>query len=143
MTSSRKVRAGDTIEVQLEQRAAPSAEAEAIPLEVLYEDDDVIAVNKPAGMMVHAGAGNSHGTLVNALLGRGQSLSETGDPLRPGIVHRLDKETSGIVLVAKNDFAHARLSEGFRQRTVQKTYIALVEGVLKEGRGRIELEHPG
>lgn len=136
---SQKVRAGDTIEVELEQRAAPSAEAEAIPLEVLYEDDDVIAVNKPAGMMVHAGAGNSHGTLVNALLGRGQSLSETGDPLRPGIVHRLDKETSGIVLVAKNDFAHARLSEGFRQRTIQKTYIALVEGVLKEGRGRIEL----
>jgi 23S rRNA pseudouridine1911/1915/1917 synthase len=136
---SQKVRPGDTIEVELRPRAALSAEAEAIPLDVLYEDDHVIAVNKPAGMMVHAGAGNSHGTLVNALLGRGQSLSATGDPLRPGIVHRLDKETSGIVLVAKNDFAHARLSEGFRQRTIRKTYIALVEGVLKEGRGRIEL----
>jgi len=136
---SQKVRAGDTIEVELQPRAALIAEAEAIPLEVLYEDDDVIAINKPAGMMVHAGAGNSHGTLVNALLGRGQSLSETGDPLRPGIVHRLDKETSGIVLVAKNDFAHAKLSEGFRQRTIQKTYVALVEGVLKEERGRIEL----
>lgn len=136
---SHKVRAGDAIEVKLQPRPALSAEAEAIPLEVLYEDDDVIAINKPAGMMVHAGAGNSHGTLVNALLGRGQSLSETGDPLRPGIVHRLDKETSGIVLVAKNDFAHAKLSEAFRQRTVQKTYIALVQGVLKEDRGRIEL----
>ena len=136
---SQKVRAGDTIEVELQQRARLSVEAEAIPLEVLYEDDDVIAINKPAGMMVHAGAGNSHGTLVNALLGRGQSLSETGHPMRPGIVHRLDKGTSGIVLVAKNDLAHAKLSEGFRQRTIQKTYIALIEGVLKEGRGRIEL----
>ena len=136
---SRKVRAGDTIEAKLHPRATLSAEAEAIPLDVLYEDDDVVAINKPAGMMVHAGAGNSHGTLVNALLGRGQSLSETGDPLRPGIVHRLDKETSGIVLAAKNDFAHAKLSEGFRQRTIQKTYIALVEGVFEEERGRIEL----
>ena len=136
---SQKVRAGDTIEAELHPRAALSAEAEAIPLDVLYEDDDVVAINKPAGMMVHAGAGNSHGTLVNALLGRGQSLSETGDPLRPGIVHRLDKETSGIVLAAKNDFAHAKLSEGFRQRTIQKTYIALVEGVFEEERGRIEL----
>jgi 23S rRNA pseudouridine1911/1915/1917 synthase len=136
---SHKVRAGDTIEVSPRPRPALQAEAEAIPLDVLYEDEDVIAINKPAGMMVHAGAGNSHGTLVNALLGRGQSLSETGDPLRPGIVHRLDKETSGIVLVAKNDFAHAKLSEGFRQRSIEKIYIALVQGILKEERGRIEL----
>jgi len=136
---SHKVRAGDMIEVELQPRPALSAEAEAIPLDVLYEDDDVIAINKPAGMMVHAGAGNSHGTLVNALLGRGQALAGTGDPLRPGIVHRLDKETSGIVLVAKNDLAHAKLSEAFRQRTVQKTYVALAEGILKEDRGRIDL----
>lgn len=136
---SRKVRAGDTIEVVPQQRLALRAEGEAIPLDVLYEDDDVIAINKPAGMMVHAGAGNSHGTLVNALLGRGESLSESGDPLRPGIVHRLDKETSGIVLVAKNDFAHAKLSEGFRQRAIKKIYIALVEGILEADRGRIEL----
>ena len=136
---SRKVHAGDAIEVVPQPRPALRAEAESIPLDILYEDADVIAVNKPAGMTVHAGAGNSHGTLVNALLGRGQSLSESGDPLRPGIVHRLDKETSGILLVAKNDFAHARLAEAFRERSIQKTYIALVQGVLKEERGRIEL----
>jgi 23S rRNA pseudouridine1911/1915/1917 synthase len=115
------------------------AEAESIPLDILYEDDDVIVVNKPAGMTVHAGAGNTRGTLVNALLGRGQALSRGGDALRPGIVHRLDKETSGVILVAKNDFAHAKLGEAFRQRSVKKTYIALVEGLLKEKQGRIEL----
>src|SRR5882757_2962127 len=90
-------------------------------------------------MTVHAGAGNSRGTLVNALLGRGQALSQGGDPLRPGIVHRIDKETSGILLVAKNDFAHAKLADSFRERTVQKTYLALVQGILTEERGRIEL----
>ena len=115
------------------------AEAEQIPLDILYEDEDLIAVNKAAGMTVHAGAGNSRGTLVNALLGRGQTLSQGGDPLRPGIVHRIDKETSGILLVAKNDFAHAKLAESFRERTIQKTYIALVQGFLAEDRGRIEL----
>ena len=136
---SHKVREGDAIEVIPEPRPALRAEAEAIPLDSLYEDEDVIAINKPAGMTVHAGAGNSRGTLVNALLGRGQSLSQTDDPLRPGIVHRLDKETSGIVLVAKNDFAHAKLAEAFRLRSIQKTYVALVQGLLKEERGRIEL----
>jgi len=136
---SHKVHAGDAIEVVAEPRPALRAEAESIPLDILYEDEDVIAVNKVAGMTVHAGAGNSHGTLVNALLGRGQALSQSGDLLRPGIVHRLDKETSGILLVAKNDFAHARLAEAFRERSVQKMYIALVQGVLKEERGRIEL----
>jgi 23S rRNA pseudouridine1911/1915/1917 synthase len=136
---SHKVRAGDVIEVEPQQRAPLRAEAEAIPLDVLYEDEDVIAINKPAGMTVHAGAGNSHGTLVNALLGRGQSLAQSGDPLRPGIVHRLDKETSGVLLVAKNDFAHARLSEAFRLRAIRKIYLALVQGQLEEERGRIDL----
>ena len=136
---SHKVHAGDTIEVVPQPRPALRAEAESIPLDILYEDEDVIAVNKPAGMTVHAGAGNSHGTLVNALLGRGQALSQSGDLLRPGIVHRLDKETSGILLAAKNDFAHARLAEAFRERSIQKIYVALVQGVLKEERGRIEL----
>lgn len=136
---SHKVHAGDTIEVIPQPRPALRAEAEAIPLDILYEDEDVIAINKPAGMTVHAGAGNSHGTLVNALLGRGQSLSQSGDTLRPGIVHRLDKETSGVLLVAKNDFAHARLAEAFRERSIQKIYIALVQGALEEERGRIEL----
>ncbi len=136
---SHKVHAGDTIEVVPQPRPALRAEAEAIPLDILYEDEDVIAINKPAGMTVHGGAGNSHGTLVNALLGRGQCLSQSGDSLRPGIVHRLDKETSGVLLVAKNDFAHARLAEAFRERSIQKIYVALVQGALKEERGRIEL----
>ena len=136
---SHKVHAGDVIEVVAQERPALRAEAENIPLEILYEDEDVLAVNKPAGMSVHAGAGSSRGTLVNALLGRGQSLSQGSDELRPGIVHRLDKETSGIVLVAKNDFAHAKLAEAFQQRTIRKMYIALVQGELKEERGRIEL----
>lgn len=134
-----KVHANDAIRVVPQERPALRAEAQAIPLDVLYEDEDVIAINKPAGMTVHAGAGNSQGTLVNALLGRGQPLSQSGDPLRPGIVHRLDKETSGIVLVAKNDFAHARLSEAFRQRAIRKIYIALVQGQMEGDRGRIEL----
>ena len=136
---SHKVRANDVIRVVPQLRPPLRAEAEAIPLEVLYEDEDVLAVNKPAGMNVHAGAGNSHGTLVNALLGRGQSLAHSEDPLRPGIVHRLDKETSGIVLVAKNDFAQSKLSEAFRRREIHKVYVALVHGDMPGEKGRIEL----
>jgi len=133
------LRGGEQITVEVTERPAIVAAAEAIPLDVLYEDDDVIAINKAAGMTVHAGAGNVSGTLVNALLGRGQALSQSGDPLRPGIVHRLDKETSGVILVAKNDATHAKLGEAFRQRAIKKTYIALVQGVLGEKSGRIEL----
>lgn len=133
------LRGGETITVEVSERPAVVAKAEAIPLEVLYEDEDVIAINKPAGMTVHAGAGNASGTLVNALLGRGLELSKGGDPLRPGIVHRLDKETSGVILVAKNDAAHAKLGEAFQQRTVKKTYLALVQGILKDKTGSIEL----
>ncbi len=142
-----KVRAGERVE--LDARPRPDlvgAEPQAIPLDVLYEDDDVLVVNKPAGMTVHAGAGRARGTLVNALLGRGQALSRalsSGGPdasgLRPGIVHRLDRETSGAILVAKSDAAHAALSEQFRARKVQKTYVALVHGKLPQERGRIEL----
>ena len=134
-----KLRGGETITVRISERPTIVAQAEAIPLDVLYEDDDVIAINKPAGMTVHAGAGALSGTLVNALLGRGQALSQAGDALRPGIVHRLDKETSGVILVAKNDAAHAKLGEAFRRRAVKKTYIALVHGSLKKQTGRIEL----
>jgi 23S rRNA pseudouridine1911/1915/1917 synthase len=137
--ASHRVHGGERVTVEVHPRPPMRAEAESIPLDVLYEDDDVVAVNKPAGMVVHAGAGNPRGTLVNALLGRGLPLSQGGDVLRPGIVHRLDKDTSGIILVAKNDAAHAKLGEDFRQRTVKKTYIALVEGLLKEDSGRIEL----
>jgi 23S rRNA pseudouridine1911/1915/1917 synthase len=134
-----RLRAGEKIAVDAQARPPMRAEAESIPLDILYEDDDVIVVNKAAGMTVHAGAGNTRGTLVNALLGLGQTLSRGGDALRPGIVHRLDKETSGVILVAKNDFAHAKISEAFRQRLVKKTYVALVEGLLKEKQGSIEL----
>jgi 23S rRNA pseudouridine1911/1915/1917 synthase len=134
-----RLRAGEKIAVDAQNRPPMRAEAESIPLDILYEDDDLIVVNKAAGMTVHAGAGNPRGTLVNALLGRGQALSRGGDALRPGIVHRLDKETSGVILVAKNDFAHAKLGEAFRQRSVKKTYIALVEGLLKEKHGQIAL----
>jgi 23S rRNA pseudouridine1911/1915/1917 synthase len=133
------LRGSEKIAVEIIGRPASVAKPEAIPLEVLYEDEDVIAVNKPAGMTVHAGAGNVSGTLVNALLGRGLELSKGGGPLRPGIVHRLDKETSGVILVAKNDAAHAKLGEAFQQRAVKKTYLALVQGILKEKAGRIEL----
>lgn len=136
---SHRLRAGERIQIQIQPRPPLHAEAESIPLDILYEDADVVVVNKPAGMTVHAGAGATHGTLVNALLGRGQALSQSGDALRPGIVHRLDKDTSGIILVAKNDSAHATLSEGFRQREIKKIYIALVQGLLKENRGTINL----
>src|SRR5207302_11300312 len=112
---------------------------QAIQLEVLYEHEHVTALNKPAGMTVHAGARNVSGTLVNALLGRGLKLSQGGDRLRPGIVHRLDKQTSGVILVAKNDAAHAKLGEAFQQREVKKTYLALVQGILQESIGSIEL----
>ena len=137
--ASARLRGGEKISIEIAERPAIVAKPEAIPLEVLYEDEDVIAISKPAGMTVHAGAGNPSGTLVNALLGRGSELSKGGDPLRPGIVHRLDKETSGVILVAKNDAAHARLGDAFQQRAVKKTYIALVQGVLKGKTGSIEL----
>ena len=134
---SSRVREGKRISVEERARPPITAQAEAIRLEVLYEDDDLIVINKAAGMTVHAGAGNPTGTLVNALLGRGQGLSQAADLLRPGIVHRLDKGTSGAILVAKNDFAHAKVAEDFRQRVVKKTYLALVHGALGEDRGRI------
>lgn len=137
--AAQRIRGGERIVIEIRPRPAPVAEAESIPLDVLYEDEDIIAVNKAAGMTVHAGAGNVRGTLVNALLGRGQKLSQGGDALRPGIVHRLDKDTSGVILIAKNDFAHAKLGEAFRQRAIKKSYIALVQGILKEDHGRIEL----
>ena len=137
--ASLRLRGGERIHIQIQPKPPLHAKPESIPLEILYEDSDVIAVNKPAGMVVHAGAGTSTGTLVNALLGRGQALSKGGDELRPGIVHRLDKETSGVILVAKNDFAQARLSEAFRQREIQKIYIALVQGQMKTDHGTINL----
>jgi 23S rRNA pseudouridine1911/1915/1917 synthase len=133
--SSRVLREGDRIDVEPAELAPLRAEPEAIPLHVLYEDPDFVAIDKPAGMVVHAGAGVDTGTLVNALLGRFESLSALGGDLRPGIVHRLDRFTSGVILVAKNDVAHRALFAG---RQVEKTYMALVYGNVKEDNGRIE-----
>jgi len=133
------VQPGETIELEILPRPPLEAVAEAIPLEILYEDDDVIVVNKPAGMAVHAGAGGARGTLVNALVHRFGSLSTVGGPIRPGIVHRLDKATSGVLVVARNDAAHQSLAEQFRQRRVRKTYIALLHGRLERDAGTIGL----
>ena len=140
--ASQKLRGGEKILVQAVERPGLRAEPESIPLDILYEDDDLMIVNKPAGMSVHAGTGNSRGTLVNALLGRGQNLSRGGsqaDALRPGIVHRLDKQTSGLMIIAKNDYSHAKLAESFRTRAVKKTYLALAEGKFASNTGRIDL----
>ncbi len=134
-----RIARGERIDIVLLPRPALNAFAEEIPLEILYEDDDLLAVNKPAGMTVHAGAGTSSGTLVNALLHRFGKLSAAAGPLRPGIVHRLDKDTSGVVIVARNDAAHRSLADQFEKRTVEKTYIALVHGRVKREQGTIEL----
>jgi 23S rRNA pseudouridine1911/1915/1917 synthase len=141
--ASLKLRGGERIEVTGEPHPkALKAQAEDIPLHVVYEDDDLAVVDKPAGMMVHAGSGQtedarSRGTLVNALLFRFNKLSSTGGELRPGIVHRLDKDTSGLIVVAKNDRAHAALGAMFSERAIRKTYIALVHGEIKAARGTI------
>jgi 23S rRNA pseudouridine1911/1915/1917 synthase len=137
--SSHRTAAGEKIEVEILPRPPVEAVAEDIPIEILYEDDDLVAVNKPAGMVVHAGAGNARGTLVNALLHKLGKLSSAGGILRPGIVHRLDRGTSGVLLVARNDRAHAVLAEQFRSRSVQKTYLALVQGSLPRETGTIGL----
>ena len=141
--ASMKLRGGERITITGEPRPIPlKATAEDIPLDVVYEDADLAVVNKPAGMMVHAGSGQSEdarskGTLVNALLYRFKKLSATGGDLRPGIVHRLDKDTSGLIVVAKNDRAHAALGEMFASRQMRKTYIALVQGAVERERGTI------
>ena len=132
------VRLPDSIDVEPADPAPFRATPEQIPLTILYEDPDVVAIDKPAGMVVHSGAGVHSGTLVNALLHHFHQLSQTAGELRPGIVHRLDRYTSGVLLVARNDAAHQRLAEQFAGRQVEKTYLALVHGKLKEDRGRIE-----
>ena len=144
--SSLKLRGGETITVLGDATPPPlRAMAEDIPLDIIYEDDDLAVINKPAGMMVHAGAGatdddRNRGTLVNALLHRFAQLSEVGGETRPGIVHRLDKETSGLILVARNDVAHRNLSKQFSGREVKKRYIALVHGWPERPRSTISAE---
>ena len=136
--SAYTVRAGDRLDVEPADLAPLRATAEEIPLTILYEDSDVVAIDKPAGMVVHAGAGVRSGTVVNALLHRFASLSGLGGDERPGIVHRLDRFTSGVLLVAKNDAAHQSLAAQFSGRQVEKVYLALVHGSVKQERGRIE-----
>jgi 23S rRNA pseudouridine1911/1915/1917 synthase len=136
--ASHLVRAGDAIDVEPAEAPALHATAEAIPLAVLYEDADLVAIDKPAGMVVHAGAGVHSGTVVNALLHRFGALSGVAGALRPGIVHRLDRFTSGVLLVAKNDNAHRSLAAQFSGRQVEKIYLALVHGNVKRESGRIE-----
>src|SRR5262245_42975900 len=132
------VQSGDEIEVTEPPPEKIRTEPEAIPLTILYEDDDLIVINKAAGMTVHPGAGQHEHTLVNALLHHCSTLSGIGGKERPGIVHRLDKETSGCLVVAKNDLAHRELSKQFTSRTVEKIYLALVAGKLRQAKGMIE-----
>ena len=141
--ASLRLRGDETVKILgPAQREPLRAIPEEIPLDIVYEDEDLAVVNKPAGMMVHAGAGatddeHNRGTLVNALLHHFKNLSEIGGDLRPGIVHRLDKETSGLILVAKNDTAHNQLAKQFSCREVKKTYLALVHGWLEADRGTV------
>jgi 23S rRNA pseudouridine1911/1915/1917 synthase len=141
--ASLKLRGGERIDVLgAAQRAPLKAVAEEIPLDIVYEDDDLAVINKPAGMMVHAGAGatddaRNRGTLVNALLHHLRNLSGVGGELRPGIVHRLDKETSGLIVVAKSDDAHRKLGAQFAAREVKKKYVALVHGWVKKDSGTL------
>jgi len=131
------LKGSESIDVEPAELTPLRATPEDIPLEVLHEDADVIAINKPAGMVVHTGAGQHSGTLVNAVLHRFGKLSKVGGDLRPGIVHRLDRFTSGVILVARNDAAHRHLAGQFASREVEKIYLALVHGRVKNNEGRI------
>jgi len=140
---SLKLRGGEQILITGEPHPAPlKATPQDIPLDVIFEDKHLAVINKPAGMMVHAGAGETEdarnsNTLVNALLFRFNALSSTGGELRPGIVHRLDKDTSGLIVVAKNDAAHVKLAELFSSRQIRKTYVALVHGLVERQKGSV------
>ena len=136
--SSLKLKGGEEVTVKIPAPAAAEPKPESIPLEVLYEDHDLIVINKPAGMVVHPGPGNSSGTLVNALLAHCSDLSGIGGELRPGIVHRLDKGTTGVLVAAKNDRAHQGLSAQFHVHSVKRIYQALVFGNPPEDSGKIE-----
>ncbi len=135
---SYKVRATDEVDVELTLQPAHTFTPEDIPVDVVYEDNDLIVVNKPAGMVVHPAAGISHGTLANALAFHFEQLSAAGGGSRPGIVHRLDKGTSGLLVVAKTEIAHEHLANQFRDREVFKSYIALVHGQVEHRKGEID-----
>lgn len=134
---AQSIKAGEKIEIMLPDAATYSAKPEDIPIEIIYEDNDLAVVNKPQGMTVHLGNGNTDGTLVNALLFRLDSLSGINGVIRPGIVHRIDKDTSGLLVVAKNDRAHLDLSKQIAEKSCKRRYIALLEGNLKTDSGNI------
>jgi len=136
--ASYRVEVGDLVVVRLPPAETSVIRAETIPLSIIYEDQDIVVVDKPAGMVVHPAHGHHSGTLVNALLAHCSDLAGIGGELRPGIVHRLDKDTSGLLVVAKNDAAHRDLQRQFKQRLVHKTYLALLEGLLPTTQGTIE-----
>ena len=137
---SYKLKLNDEIEITVPEAKEIDIKAEDIPLEILYEDNDIIVVNKPKGMVVHPANGNPDGTLVNAIMSIcKESLSGIGGEIRPGIVHRLDKDTSGTIIVAKNDKAHIALSEALKNHEIKKTYIALVRGNIKENEATINM----
>ena len=129
---------GTRLEVELPPLEGPAIEPEPIPLEILYEDEDLVAVNKPSGMVVYPAAGHAHGTLVQGLLHGGRTLATAAGAERPGVVHRLDKDTSGVIVFAKTDRAYYDLVKQFKERTVRKVYLALVHGLLEEDEGVIE-----
>ena len=138
--TSYNLKKDDVIDINLPKVKEVYLEAEDIPLEIVYEDDDIIVVNKPQGMVVHPGHGNPNKTLVNAVMNICKdSLSGIGGELRPGIVHRLDKDTSGLIIVAKNDKSHRNISNQIKNRKVKKIYVALVRGVIKENEATIDM----
>ena len=136
--ASYRLSVGERVSVSVPEARESEARPEAIALDVIYEDADIIAINKPAGMTVHPAPGHPTSTLVNAILAHCEDLSGVGGVLRPGIVHRLDRDTSGVILVAKNDQAHNALAKQLKERTVEKTYLALVEGTPKPMQGVID-----
>lgn len=143
--SGYRIRGGETIEVDLHALAPPSLNPEQMPLQIYFEDRDIAVIEKPAGLVVHPGSGTGGATLVHGLLFHFRQLSDAGGDARPGIVHRLDKKTSGLLIVAKNNVAHAKLSTEFQDRKIQKTYLALVHGIPRQQTGTIEFtvgRHP-
>lgn len=136
--SNYKVKKGDNISVCIPDPVKLDVEAEDIDLDILYEDDDIIVINKPQGMVVHPAAGNYTGTMVNALLNHCKDLSGINGVMRPGIVHRIDKDTSGVIIAAKNDMSHKNLAKQIKDHTVNRKYIALVEGVVRPDSGTID-----
>ncbi len=137
MKAGQPLRTGDAVELEIPEPQPIAARPENIPIDIVYEDSDFAVVNKRQGMTVHAGNGNTEGTLVNALLYRLDSLSGINGAIRPGIVHRIDKDTSGLLVVAKNDRAHVSLSRQIAEKTCRREYLALLEGVVKEDSGHI------